>query len=79
MQRNELARLVPGQRYVFHTQDFEVPTGGVMPGEAKVRTFVREETRGCEGCPKIDFLVVRRDNGTEHLIARETLRAIEPA
>ena len=78
MQKTELQHLIAGQLYVFHTKDFEVPTGGLMPGEAKLRRFVRVESRGCAGCPKVDFAVVQRENGSEHLIAVETLRAVEP-
>ena len=78
MQKTELPSLAAGQWYVFHTKDFEVPTGGLVPGEAKIRMFVREESRGCAGCPNVDFAVVRRKDGREHLIALETLRAVEP-
>lgn len=79
MKRAVFQNLIAGQAYIFHTKDFEVPTGGVVLGEAKRRTFIREESRGCAGCPSVDFLVVRREDGSKHLIAVEEVRAIDPA
>lgn len=79
MQEVDLSGLTEGQQYIFHTKDFEVPAGGCIPGEAKVRTFLRMEVLGAVGCPKFDCVAVRRADGSEHLIAVEMLRSIEKA
>lgn len=75
----DLNQLQVGKKYVFHTTDFTAPDGGLIPGEAKTRTFVGIEERGCVGMPKLPFVEVQRDNGTRHLIAVECIQSIIPA
>lgn len=74
----ELSSLQPGVKYAFHTVDFHTPLGTVIPGQRKVRAFVGMKEVGAVGTPKEPFVEVERDNGTRHLIAVETIRAVEP-
>ena len=74
----ELSNLQPGVRYAFHTKDFEPPSGAVIPGTRKERSFVGMKEIGAVGMPKEPFVEVERDNGTRHLIAVENIQAVEP-
>lgn len=68
-----------GVTYAFTLKDFEVPTGGVIPGETKVRKFVGTKDIGPAGMPKSPFLEVERENGSTHLIAVESVQSVVPA
>lgn len=72
------SNLQPGVRYAFHTKDFEPPFGAVIPGTRKERVFVGMKEIGAVGMPKELFVEVERDNGTRHLIAVQTIQAVEP-
>lgn len=74
----ELSSLKAGVQYEFHTTDFHPPIGDVIPGEKKVRMFVGLKDVGAKGMAKIPFVEVERNNGTRHLIAVETIRAVAP-
>lgn len=67
-----------GATYAFTTKDFEVPTGGVILGETKVRKFVGTKDIGPAGMPKAPFLEVARKDGSTHLIAVESIRSVVP-
>ncbi|KWA84212.1 hypothetical protein WL29_22900 [Burkholderia ubonensis] len=65
-----------GETYSFTTKDFEVPTGGIVPGETKIRRFVGTKDIGAAGMPKSPFLEVAREDGSTHLIAVESIRSV---
>jgi hypothetical protein len=75
----DLSNLKPGLQYEFHTTDFHPPIGDVIPGEMKLRTFVGMKDVGAKGMPTVPFVEVERADGTRHLIAVETIRAVNPA
>lgn len=59
-----------GNTYSLKLKDFEIPTGGVIPGETKVREILKYvEIDGLE------FVRVRRENQSTHLIAVETIES----
>jgi len=74
----DLASLKPGETYAFHTKDWEAPDGALVPGERKVRKFIRRINKGAVGLPKTPFIEVARDDGATHLIADETLLTVTP-
>lgn len=75
----DIANLESGKRYVFHTKPWEPPEGDVIPGAAKERLFVGIQDVGAAGMPSVPFVKVERNDGTQHLIAVETIARIEPA
>lgn len=74
----KITNLEPGKRYVFHTQPWETPEGEIIPGKAIERMFVDTHDRGPVGMPSVPFVKVERNDGTQHLIAVETIARVEP-
>lgn len=63
-----------GERYKICTKDWTAGNGELVPGGEIERVVVGPHT--VDG---IDFVEVRRDNGSKHLIAVETIKFATPA
>ncbi|WP_321944445.1 hypothetical protein [Paraburkholderia tropica] len=74
----QVSELKLGESYVFHLKPFQPPVGDALPVEAKSRKFVGVENVGAVGKPSEPFVEVERVNGSRHLIAVESIEAIEP-
>ncbi|KVP96752.1 hypothetical protein WJ96_05875 [Burkholderia ubonensis] len=72
----DVTSLEVGKTYAFTTKDFDIPTGGVILGERKVRTFVGMVEVGPNGMQKAPFFEVARENGTKHLIAVDAVESV---
>lgn len=75
----ELSSMKIGEKYRFFTKSFQTPIGDVILGETKLRKFIGMIDRGPVGMEKVPFVEVERDDGKRHLIAVETIEAVEPA